>query len=132
MKKIAINVLILVLVIFSSCPWAQPLPRDTNPGVATPSSPIGPTIPPGSGFQSFLSLVDKSRPKPSAPTLADGSFEPMFQIKGPDMRSGFWEDRETAGRILLFQGELMKRMGEALIEQGEAMLDESKESAQQN
>ena len=132
MKKTAITVSALLFMVFSTGPWAQKLPEGINPGAATPGPSSSPTIVPGSGYQKFLSLLNKSTPKPVAPTPAASSFEPMFQIKGPDLRSNFWEDRETAGRTLVLQGELMKRMGEVLVEQGEAMLQESKAPAQQD
>ena len=118
------SIVLIATGIFAGPLWAQ----ESSPKPAGVPIPFQATPPIGgmadTGMQKFLSLMNKNSGKSGAPESVGSPPYPMFQFNGPQMGADFWADPETAGRILVLQGELMRKMGDVLIEQGQALLEQ--------
>ena len=122
MNGLTASILSIAIGIFAGPLLAQESsPKPTGVPIPFQATPPIPGMA-DTGMQKFLSLMSKSAGNSGAPESAGASPYPMFQFQGPHMGSDLWADPETAGRILVLQGELMRKMGDVLIEQGQALL----------
>ena len=126
MKTLALSLSALTICV-APLALAQESQTEGKPSAA-PVAPV-PVVPGGasSGYNQLMNLMSQSAAKQARVASAGEAGYPMFQFFGPDMRSAFWADPETAGRILILQGELMGKMGETLIRQGQELLGEEVE-----
>lgn len=117
---------ISALAIFVSAGSMAQEPQTDNKTTAVPGVPGGGNA----GYGQLLNLMSQNARQARTASGGEAGY-PMFQFFGPDMRSAFWADPETAGRILILQGELMGKMGETLIRQGQELLGEEVEPLQE-
>jgi hypothetical protein len=122
MNGLMASVLSIAIGIFAGPLLAQESsPKPTGVPIPFQATPPVPGMA-DTGMQKFLSLMNKNSGASGATESAGAPPYPMFQFNGPPLGPDFWVDPETAGRILVLQGELMRKMGDVLIEQGQALL----------